>query len=190
MKKIAVFASGSGSNAQNIIKFFQKDRSANVVLVLSNNPKAFVLERAKALGVDALTFDKTQLLDPSGVLSQLLDYKIDFIVLAGFLWKFPEHIIRKFQQNIVNIHPALLPNFGGKGMYGMHIHKAVVAAKAKETGITIHHVNAHYDEGAIIFQAKCPVDDNDTPEDVAQKIHTLEMDHFPIVIRDLLINNG
>ncbi len=190
MNKIAVFASGSGSNAQNIIEFFQKDSTANVVLVLSNNPSALVLERAKALDVDTFIFNKTQLLEPKGVLSQLLDYKIDFIVLAGFLWKFPEHIIHRFQHKIVNIHPALLPNFGGKGMYGMYVHNAVVKAKVKETGITIHHVNANYDEGAIVFQAKCTVDKDDTPEDVAKKIHQLEMAHFPIVIKDLLTKNG
>lgn len=190
MKKIAVFASGSGTNAQNIINFFQKDSTASVVLVLSNNPNAYVLERAKLLGVDSLIFDKTQLLDPDHILKHLLEYKIDFIVLAGFLWKFPEHIIKKFEHKIVNIHPALLPNFGGKGMYGMHVHKAVVEAKVQETGITIHHVNAHYDEGAIIFQAKCPVAPNDTPEDVAQKIHKLEMEFFPEVIRKLLKKHG
>jgi phosphoribosylglycinamide formyltransferase-1 len=189
MKKIAVFASGSGSNAQNIIEFFQKESIASVVLVLSNNPKAHVLERAKALGVDAAVFNKNELTDPKCVLNQLLDYKIDFIVLAGFLWKFPEHIIHKFKHNIVNIHPALLPHFGGKGMYGMHVHRAVVAEKIKETGITIHHVNAQYDDGAIIFQAKCVVDEDDTPEKIAQKIHKLEMKYFPIVIKDLLIKN-
>jgi len=190
MKKIAVFASGSGSNVQNIIEFFQKDAFATVVLVLSNNPNALALERAKTLGVDAVVFNKTQLLDSKGVLSQLLQYNIDFIVLAGFLWKFPKHIIGKFDNKIVNIHPALLPKFGGKGMYGMHVHKAVVAAKVKETGITIHHVNARYDEGAIVFQAKCTVDENDTPEEIAQKIHKLEMEHFPTVIKDLLVKNA
>lgn len=190
MKKIAVFASGSGSNAQNIIEFFQKDPAASVVLVLSNNPNAYVLQRAKLLGVDSIVFDKAQLSDPLDVLRQLTNHKVDFIVLAGFLWKFPEHIIKKFEQKVVNIHPALLPNFGGKGMYGMHVHKAVVEAKVKETGITIHHVNAHYDEGAIIFQAKCPVFSDDTAEDVAEKIHKLEMEHFPTVIRDLLITHG
>ena len=190
MKRIAVFASGSGSNAQNLIEFFQKDSTASVVLVLSNNPNAYVLQRAKLLDVDSIVFDKTQLLDPLDVLRQLTNYKVDFIVLAGFLWKFPEHIIKKFEQKVVNIHPALLPNFGGKGMYGMHVHKAVVEAKVQETGITIHHVNAHYDEGAIIFQAKCTVDEDDTAEDVAKKIHKLEMEHFPTVIRDLLITHG
>ena len=190
MKKIAVFASGSGSNAQNLIEFFQKDPIASVVLVLSNNPNAYVLQRAKLLGVDSIVFDKAQLLDPLDVLRQLTNHKVDFIVLAGFLWKFPEHIIKKFEQKVVNIHPALLPNFGGKGMYGMHVHKAVVEAKVKETGITIHHVNAHYDEGAIIFQARCIVDEDDTAEDVAEKIHKLEMEHFPKVIRNLLITHG
>jgi phosphoribosylglycinamide formyltransferase-1 len=190
MKKIAVFASGSGSNAQNIIEFFQKDPSASVVLVLSNNPNAYVLQRAKLLGVDSIVFDKAQLSEPLGILRQLTDYKVDFIVLAGFLWKFPEHIIRKFELKVVNIHPALLPNFGGKGMYGLHVHKAVVEAKVQETGITIHHVNAQYDEGAIIFQAKCTVDEDDTAEDVAKKIHKLEIEHFPKVIKGLLKTHG
>ena len=189
MKRIAVFASGYGSNAQNIIEFFQKDPTASVVLVLSNNPNAHVLERAKLLDVDSIVFDKAQLSDPQHVLGQLIDYKIDFIVLAGFLWRFPEHIIHKFEHKVVNIHPALLPSFGGKGMYGMHVHKAVVAANVKESGITIHYVNAQYDEGAIVFQAKCIVTPYDSPEDVAQKVHELEMKHFPEVIKGLLQAN-
>jgi len=186
MKKIAVFASGSGTNAQNIINFFQKDSTASVVLVLSNNPNAYVLERAKLLGVDSLIFDKTQLLDPDHILKHLLEYKIDFIVLAGFLWKFPEHIIKKFEHKIINIHPALLPNFGGKGMYGMHVHRAVIESGNTESGITIHYVNKNYDEGAVIMQSKVSISPTDTAESLAQKIHKLEHAHFPPTIEKLL----
>jgi phosphoribosylglycinamide formyltransferase-1 len=190
MKKIAVFASGSGSNAENIIKFFLNDATAKVVLVLSNNLDAKVVERAKSLAVDTLLFDRAQLLDPHCVMKALHFYKVDFIVLAGFLWKFPEHIIKEFENKIVNIHPALLPDFGGKGMYGMHVHKAVIAAKVKESGITIHQVNARYDEGAIVFQAKCAVDPKDSAEDLARKIHKLEMAHFPKIIKNVLLSDA
>ena len=190
MKKIAVFASGSGSNAENLIKFFQNDTNAKVVLVLSNNSDAKVLERAKSLAVDTLLFNREQLLDPNVIIKALHLYKVDFIVLAGFLWKFPEHIIKEFENKIVNIHPALLPDFGGKGMYGMHVHKAVIAAKVKETGITIHQVNAQYDEGAIVFQAKCTVDPKDSADDVARKVHKLEMAHFPKIIKNILLSDA
>ena len=189
MKKIAIFASGSGTNAQNIIAFFKKDPSAAVSLVLSNNPKAIVLERARRHQVQTFVFDREQFVSKAGVLKTLQSYDIDFIVLAGFLWKFPKHILEAFGGPVVNIHPALLPKYGGKGMYGMHVHRSVVENKESETGITIHHVNEFYDEGAIIFQAKCPVYDQDTPEDVAQKIHNLEMQYVPKVIKQLLVDN-
>jgi len=186
MKRIVIFASGSGSNAENIVKFFQNTELASVTLVLTNNPFAKVLDRCKKLNVSALSFNKTAFVKTSHVLDLLKTTKPDLIVLAGFLWKFPEFILKEFPDKVINIHPALLPKYGGKGMYGMHVHKAVVAHKEKETGITIHYVNEHYDEGAIIFQAKCDVYNQDTAEDVAAKIHDLEMTHFPEVILKLL----
>lgn len=189
MTRIAIFASGSGSNAQNIIEFFNDDEGADVVLVLTNNPNAFVLTRAKSLGVESHVFTRKSLVDKDGVLKTLKNFSVDCIVLAGFLWKFPKHILEAFGGPVVNIHPALLPKYGGKGMYGMHVHRSVVENKESETGITIHHVNEFYDEGAIIFQAKCPVYDQDTPEDVAQKIHNLEMQYVPKVIKQLLVDN-
>ncbi len=186
MKRIVIFASGSGSNAENLIHFFNNQDNATVTQVLSNNPKAKVLERAKKLQVSALSFNKIALIETDDVLNILKASKPDIIVLAGFLWKFPEHILNAFPNKVINVHPALLPKFGGKGMYGMHVHRAVVTNKETETGITIHYVNEHYDEGAIIFQAKCPVEAKDTAEDVATKIHELEMEHFPKIVNQLL----
>jgi phosphoribosylglycinamide formyltransferase-1 len=190
MKRIAIFASGSGTNAKNIIKYFQGNKSAEVVLVLSNNPDAFVLNRASDLNVKTIIFDKDQLNDPDWGFENLSNLELDLIVLAGFLWKFPTHLLNMFQNKVLNIHPALLPKYGGKGMYGTNVHKAVVANRETESGITIHYVNEHYDEGAIIFQAKCSVLQTDTFEDVAAKIHQLESNHFPEVIQNTLIKNG
>ena len=184
MKRIAIFASGSGSNAENIIIYFQNNKKAEVVCVLSNNPNARVLERATNLGVKNGVFNKGQLNDPKWAIENLKNF--DLIVLAGFLWKFPDHILENYQNKVVNVHPALLPKFGGKGMYGMRVHKAVVENNELESGITIHYVNEHYDEGAIIFQVTCQVSKQDTAEDVAAKIHKLEMNHFPKVIEKLL----
>ena len=188
MKRIAIFASGSGSNAENIITHFQKNRKAKVVLVLSNNPKALVLERANRLGVKSSVFNKHQLNDSKWAIENLKN--IDLIVLAGFLWKFPEHILEIYKNKVVNVHPSILPKYGGKGMYGMHVHNAVVNNKETESGITIHYVNEHYDEGAIIFQAKCTIDIEDTPTNLAAKIHKLEMKHFPEVIQQILSEHG
>lgn len=188
MKRIVIFASGSGSNAENLITYFSKRERASVVLILTNNPLAKVLERAKRLKVSALSFNKTALVETDDVLNILRAAKPDLIVLAGFLWKFPEKILNQFPNQVINIHPALLPKFGGKGMYGKYVHEAVVANKETETGITVHYVNEHYDEGAIIFQAKCKVSPTDSPEDVASKIHELEMEHFPKVVKSLLFS--
>jgi phosphoribosylglycinamide formyltransferase-1 len=185
MKRIVIFASGSGSNAENLIRFFQSKDTASVVMVLTNNPFAKVLDRCKKLEVSALSFNKVALLN-GDVLNLLKTSKPDLIVLAGFLWKFPESILKVFPNKVINVHPALLPKYGGKGMYGMHVHEAVVANKESETGITIHYVNEHYDEGAIIFQAKCEVSPSDSADDVASKIHELEMAHFPKVVEGLL----
>ncbi|RSK41619.1 phosphoribosylglycinamide formyltransferase [Mangrovimonas spongiae] len=186
MKRIVIFASGSGSNAENLIRFFQNRDDATVVQVLTNNPHAKVLDRCKNLKTSALSFNRTAFTATNDVLNLLKATKPDLIVLAGFLWKFPQHILNEFPNKVVNIHPALLPKYGGKGMYGMHVHEAVVANKETETGITIHYVNENYDEGAIIFQAKCNVEALDTAEDVVAKIHTLEMEHFPKVVERLL----
>ena len=188
MKRIVIFASGSGSNAENLIKFFQNSDNVSVIQVLTNNPHAKVLERCKNLNVSALSFNKIAFRESEDVLNILRSSKPDLIILAGFLWKFPEFILNEFKDKVINIHPALLPNYGGKGMYGMHVHNAVVANKEKETGITIHYVNENYDEGAIIFQAKCEVKQLDSAEDVAAKIHELEMEHFPEVVERLLFN--
>ncbi|MCL5127357.1 phosphoribosylglycinamide formyltransferase [Algibacter sp. L4_22] len=186
MKRIVIFASGSGTNAENLIKFFHNRENASVIQILTNNPHAKVLDRAKKLKVSALSFNKIAISQTEDVLDILKASKPDLIVLAGYLWKFPENILKAFPNKVINVHPALLPNYGGKGMFGMHVHNAIVNNKEKETGITIHYVNEHYDEGAIIFQAKCDVNETDSADDVAAKIHELEMEHFPKVINDIL----
>jgi phosphoribosylglycinamide formyltransferase-1 len=186
MKRIVIFASGSGSNAENLIVFFHNRENASVIQVLTNNPHAKVLDRCKKLNISALSFNKMAFSKSEDVLNILKAAEPDLIVLAGFLWKFPEFILKEFPKKVINIHPALLPNYGGKGMYGMNVHSAVVANKETETGITIHYVNENYDDGAIVFQAKCNVLPTDSAEDVAGKIHLLEMEHFPEVVDNLL----
>ena len=186
MKRIVIFASGSGTNAQNIIEYFQKNKLAEVTLVLSNKTNAFVLERAKKLNISSESFSKEAFLNSEEILSILKQESPDLIVLAGFLLKFPEFILKEFPNKVINIHPALLPNYGGKGMYGMKVHESVVANKESETGITIHYVNENYDEGAIIFQKSFLLSENETAETVASKIHELEYEFFPKVIEDLL----
>ena len=186
MKRVVIFASGSGSNAENLIKFFHNSDSASVIQVLSNNPYAKVLDRAKNLNISALSFNKIAFTETNDVLNLLKSTRTDLIILAGFLWKFPEHILKEFPNMVINIHPALLPKFGGKGMFGMNVHKAVVSQKETETGISIHYVNENYDEGAIVFQAKCNVLPTDNADDVAKKIQKLEMEHFPKVVEKLL----
>ncbi|RED48725.1 phosphoribosylglycinamide formyltransferase [Seonamhaeicola aphaedonensis] len=186
MKRVVIFASGSGSNAENLIKFFQNSDNVSVIQVITNNPHAKVLDRAKRLKVSALSFNRVAFTQTDHVLNNLKALKPDLIILAGFLWKFPETILDAFPNKVINVHPALLPKFGGKGMYGMHVHKAVVENKEIETGITIHYVNENYDEGATIFQAKCNVLPTDTAEDVAAKIHELEIEYFPKVVEELL----
>lgn len=185
-KNIAIFASGSGTNAEAIMKHFQDHPSISVSLVISNNADAFVLERAKKFGVKSLVFNRKKLMETEEVDKALADNAIDFIVLAGFMLLFPERLVKKFPARIVNIHPALLPKYGGKGMYGMYVHEAVVKSKEQESGITIHWVNEKYDEGQIIFQAHCPVSPADSPEDVAAKVHQLEHHHYPMVIEKLV----
>ena len=187
-RNIAVLASGSGTNAENIIRYFREKGSARVALVLTNRQNAFVLERAKRLGVPCVWFAKSDWESGELVLSTLREYDIDFVVLAGFLARVPDNILHAYPNKIINIHPALLPKFGGKGMYGDRVHEAVVAAGEKESGITIHYINEHYDEGNTIFQATCPVLPTDTPDDVAKKVHALEYEHFPQVIEQVLRN--
>lgn len=187
--KIVIFASGSGTNAENIIKFFQKTRNVEVTAVLSNRRSAGALKRAHDLNVKALLFDKDALYNSHEVLNILKDMDPDLIVLAGFLWLFPTNIIKAFPNKIINIHPALLPKYGGKGMYGSKVHESVIDAKEKESGITIHYVNEKYDEGQTIFQATTPISENDTAETLAEKIHGLEYRHFPEVIQQLLEKN-
>ena len=186
MKRVVIFASGSGTNAENLITFFHNRDNVSVIQVLTNNPHAKVLERAKKLKVSALSFNKIAFTETNDVLNILQANNPDLIVLAGFLWKFPETILNAFPKKVINVHPALLPKYGGKGMYGIHVHEAVVENKETETGITIHYVNEHYDEGAIIFQATCEVSSTDSAQDVAAKIHKLEMEHFPKVVEKLL----
>lgn len=186
MKNIAVFASGSGSNAENIARYFAKSDKIRVALVLSNKPNAGVHERMRKLAIPSMTFSGEEFAEGKAVLSKLKEYAIDLIVLAGYMNKITAPLLQAYPGRIINIHPALLPKFGGKGMYGMHVHEAVVAAGEKESGITIHYVNENYDEGAPIFQATCPVLPGDGAEQVAEKVHALEYAHFPRVIQDVL----
>ncbi|MDL2222491.1 phosphoribosylglycinamide formyltransferase [Bacteroidales bacterium OttesenSCG-928-M11] len=189
MGRIAILASGSGSNAENIIKYFRENNSeTEFPIILSNKKDAYVHERAAKLGIPSYTINKVGF-ESGDALEILKEHQIDFIVLAGFLLKVPENILKSYPNRIINIHPALLPKYGGKGMYGLHVHEAVVAAKEKESGITVHYVNEHYDEGEVIFQAKCDVLPSDSPEDVANKVHDLEYKHFPKVISDILNTN-
>ena len=188
-KKIVIFASGSGTNAENIIKFFQKTENTRVQAVFSNKKFAGALERAHKLGIKALHFDRDAIYNSNDILNLLKDMDPDLIVLAGFLWLFPSNIIQQFPDKIINIHPALLPKYGGKGMYGAKVHEAVIARKEKESGITIHYVNEKYDEGQTIFQATTPIDQNDDATSLAEKIHELEYRHFPEVIQQLLEKN-
>ena len=186
MKKIAVFASGTGSNAVNLANYFSAKGDAEVVLLVSNNSDAPVLEKMAHLGIATEALTKEQFEDVAYMLSLLSKYDISFIILAGFLKMIPEYLVAAYEKRIINIHPALLPKYGGKGMYGMRVHEAVVAAGDSVSGITIHYVNPHYDEGEIIFQATCSVFPDDTPKDVAEKVHELEYKHFPEVVEKIL----
>jgi len=186
MKRIAIFASGNGTNAQNIIEHFIDNPEVEVSFILSNRKNAFVLKRAEKFNIPSLTFNHKEFYETE-IISRLLIYKkIDLIVLAGFLWLIPDHMLKAFPGRIINIHPALLPGVGGKGYYGMKVHEAVMASGAKESGITIHYVNEKYDDGQTIFQARCPVVASDTAESLAQKVHALEYAHFPEVITQML----
>jgi phosphoribosylglycinamide formyltransferase-1 len=186
MKYIAIFASGSGTNAENIIKYFSNSNNAKVNLVLSNRPDAYVLKRAAALNVRTVIFDRNDFYVTGVVMQLLKDSQISLIVLAGFLWLVPDDILKAFRNRIINIHPALLPAYGGKGMYGDRVHQSVILNREKESGITIHHVNENYDEGDIIFQAKCSVEPDDTPESLAHKIHRLEYKYYPEIVEQVI----
>ncbi|MDP2721530.1 MAG: phosphoribosylglycinamide formyltransferase [Bacteroidales bacterium] len=185
-KKIVILASGNGSNAERIITFFRENGLAEVTLVITNNPKAGVLERCQRLGVKSKIASRDDFYTRHQVLDWLKDEHPDLIVLAGFLWLIPVEIIRAFRDRIINIHPALLPAYGGKGMYGHHVHEAVMAAKEEKSGITIHFVNEKYDQGDILFQADTLISPDDTPESLAEKIHHLEYRYFPEIIESLL----
>ncbi len=184
MKNLVIFASGSGSNAENIIRYFAEKPGFRVKKVYCNVPDAYVLERAKKYNVPTQVFNRAEFRNPDIILRQLQEEGTDFIILAGFLWLVPPCITNAYPNRIVNIHPALLPAYGGKGMYGHHVHEAVLAAGEKESGITIHYVNEHYDSGDIIFQATCPVLPDDTPDTLAARVHELEYAHFPRVIEE------
>jgi len=187
VKKIAVFASGAGSNAAKIIEKFKGHSSVTVSLVVCNKPGAGVLQIAEKNKIPTLLIDKEKFFRGNGYVDELKEKGIDLIVLAGFLWKLPGALIKAYPKKIINIHPALLPKYGGKGMYGQFVHETVLANKEKESGITIHYVDEHYDNGDIIFQAKCEVLENDTPDSLAQRIHKLEHEYYPKVIENLLV---
>ncbi|HZX61559.1 MAG TPA: phosphoribosylglycinamide formyltransferase [Bacteroidales bacterium] len=188
MIKIAIFASGSGTNAQRITEYF-RERSAPIAvdLILSNNPDALVLERARNLGVSCVTFSRHEFYESTRVPELLKEHAIEYVILAGFLWLVPDFLLKAFPGRILNIHPALLPGYGGKRMYGMKVHEAVISNHDKESGITIHLVNERYDEGQILFQAKCSIEETDTPGSLAEKIHVLEYRYFPQVIESYIL---
>ena len=190
MIRIAIFASGSGTNAQRITEYFREGQSPVMVdLILSNNPDAQVLERARKLGVTCVSFSRHEFYETNRIPDLLKEHTIEYIILAGFLWLVPDVILNTYPSRILNIHPALLPGYGGKGMYGMKVHEAVISNQDKESGITIHLVNDRYDEGQILFQAKCSVEETDTPGSLAGKIHTLEYRYFPEVIEKYILGN-
>lgn len=185
MKNIAIFASGAGSNAREIIIRLHKTQKVNVALIFTNNPSAGVLKIAEENRIRALVIDKERFFRGDGYVTDLQQQSVDLIVLAGFLWKIPATLIGAFPRGIINIHPALLPKYGGKGMYGKHVHQAVIDAGEKESGITIHYVDEHYDNGDIIFQAKCEVKTGDDAGSLAERIHELEHKHFPEIVQSL-----
>jgi phosphoribosylglycinamide formyltransferase-1 len=186
MKNIAIMASGSGTNAENIIRFFRTNPEINVRLVLTNKADAYVLNRAHSFNIETVVFNRAQFYESDEIVNILLEKEIDLVVLAGFLWLIPESLVKAFDGSIVNIHPALLPNYGGKGMYGKRVHQSVIENNESESGITIHLVNEKYDDGDIIFQERCKIEPGETPESLADKVHDLEYKYFPIVIEKLL----
>ncbi len=189
MKKLSIFVSGNGTNLQRIAEYFADNKDVEIVNVVCNNPKAYSIERAKNLGIPLRMITKEDFKSEAFV-KELQSLDIDLIVLAGFLWKLPENLVKAFPKKIVNIHPALLPKYGGKGFYGEHVHEAVVAAKEAQSGITVHYVNELYDSGEIILQARVSLDENETPDSLAAKIHQLEQAYFPVAIEQVLFSNA
>ncbi|HOS49325.1 MAG TPA: phosphoribosylglycinamide formyltransferase [Bacteroidia bacterium] len=189
MKTLALFASGKGSNADNICSYFKNHSSIQVGLICSDRKEAGVFDVAEKHHVKSIYLSKSLIQNPSQIVDLLREHNIDYVILAGYLKLIPKELTEAFKGCIINIHPALLPSFGGKGMFGMHVHEAVAAAGVSETGITIHHVNEHYDEGAVIFQARTSLDKSDTPQTIAKKIAALEMENFPRVIEELIEGN-
>jgi formyltetrahydrofolate-dependent phosphoribosylglycinamide formyltransferase len=183
---VAIFASGAGSNAQKIIDHFRQHTEIKIALIVCNKPGAGVLTIAQKENIPTLIIEKEQFFRGNAYVDELKQHNVDFIVLAGFLWKVPVALVRAFPQSIINIHPALLPNYGGKGMYGRFVHEAVITAKEKESGISIHYVDELYDHGQLIFQARCTIDETDTADILAQKIHALEHEHYPIIVEKVL----
>ncbi|MGP1514344.1 MAG: phosphoribosylglycinamide formyltransferase [Bacteroidales bacterium] len=186
MKKLALFASGNGTNVQQISEYFNGHNEIKVDCIVVNKKGIYVIERARNLGIDCFYFDRKDFYCTDKVLELMKERNIDYIILAGFLWLVPQNLLKFYDHRIINIHPALLPNYGGKGMYGCHVHNAVIEAKEKESGITIHYINEKYDSGDIIFQAKCNILPSDTPEDLAKSIHTLEKTFFPQIIEKVI----
>ncbi len=186
--KLAIFASGTGSNALKILEYFEEHNQIEVVLILSNKKEAKVLDYASLYQTNKLVVKKKEFLNEDFMLNTLKLFRVDFIVLAGFLWLIPKYLVHNYKNKIVNIHPSLLPQFGGKGMYGMNVHRAVKDSKESISGMTIHYVNEHFDEGEIIFQAKCELDESDSPEMIAQKVLQLEHQHYAPIIESVIIN--
>lgn len=189
MQHLAIFASGIGSNARKIIEHFAGHPKIQVALIISNKPTAPVLNIAKEFGIDAHVIQRQDFYKTENILKKLHTYNIDFIVLAGFLWLVPQYLVQSFEKRIVNIHPALLPKYGGKGMYGMNVHQAVKRNQEQESGITIHYVNERYDEGSIIYQAKCHLSPTDQAEDIARKVRNLEHTHFAPIIEEVIVRD-
>jgi phosphoribosylglycinamide formyltransferase-1 len=188
-QRIAIFASGNGTNAEEIVRYFQQNENIEVALLLSNNPDAFVLQRAHRLNIPTRIFNKTQFRESEEVINWLREFQITHIVLAGFLWLIPKNLIQAFPKRIINIHPALLPKFGGKGMYGIKVHEAVKKNGEMETGITIHSIDENYDEGEVLFQTSCKIQETDLPEDIAMKVNQLEYKHYPRVIEKWILES-
>jgi phosphoribosylglycinamide formyltransferase-1 len=189
MKRLSIFVSGNGTNLQRIAEYFADNKDVEIANVVCNNPKAYSIERAKKLGIPLHMITREDFKSEAFV-KELQDLGIDLIVLAGFLWKLPENLVKAFPKKIVNIHPALLPKYGGKGFYGEHVHEAVVAAKEAQSGITVHYVNELYDSGEIILQARVSLDENETPDSLAAKIHQLEQAYFPVAIEQVLFSDA
>ena len=185
--RIAIFGSGNGTNAQRISEYFAENPEVEVNTIITNKKDAYIVQRAKNLGIDCTYFSRHDFFETDNVLNYLKERNIDYVILAGFLWLVPQNLLSAFPKRIINIHPALLPKYGGKGMYGEHVHEAVIANHETQSGITIHFGDEHYDRGTTIFQATCDITPDDTPDSLAQKIHKLEHEHFPVVIEKVVL---